>query len=400
MPSFLDFSITSKTARKIVWKHFQFSILWILNILVVFRLDLATLSSLGISIAELELIVPFAMLLMTTLVILRQKWYYTLAFFLYPILVIGWFIPKFILRRGKIYLFTNYVNSIYNRLKNIRVTLFHIFIFTLSLVLLALTSSIFSRYFAILIFSYLYLHYAVNYIQASFKPAKLFGVNVENYIKSLIIKAKKGRSEFLNSYAKPSAKEDKLSVEQRQQEQALRLALLDFTIEYANSQLNGFKGKRAFVISIVFGVGMFLFFSIIFFWFLNFQLYLIDPNHYMVIRDATQFDFLYYTIKTITFSDIDFIKPSSNVAKWLEMISFFALGIIILVVLMSIIFALKQEKINENLKLTKELCSLENERIREYAKTELNIDIQEAAHEIGKIKNSVEALRKILEKIF
>ncbi|XOV93714.1 MAG: hypothetical protein ACFHWX_03185 [Bacteroidota bacterium] len=401
MPYFLNISFDGKIHKKIALKHLQFSAIWILGTcIILFRLDVIILNSIGITITWLEGTLPLLLLAVTTLLIFTQKWYFSLAFILYPILAIGWFIPKMILKRGKVYLLFSYINGIYDHIKMIRRTLFHIFIFILALMLLLILGSIWSRILAIIIFSYLYLFYAFRYIVKSFKPAKLFGYSVEKIINNLMDDSKKEKSDFLDRLAKPSASEASLPPEQRLQEQALRLTMLDFTIDYASKQLNGFRGKRAYVISMIFSISLFLLFSIIFFWFINFQLFIIDPTNFQTAIDVTQFDFLYYTFKTITFSDIDRIVPNSTLSRIIEMISFFSLGVIIIVVLLSIIFGLRKEKINDNLQLTKELCSLENKRIREYAMRELNLDIQVARIEIQKIRVSIETLRRILEKIF
>lgn len=292
------------------------------------------------------------------------------------------------------------MNALYSYFKNIRLTLLHIFIFVLSTTLLFIAPEIWSRYLSILVLTYLYLFYAVSYLVKSFSPATLFGASVETMIQNLISNRKRKKNEFIVTLAQPSKSEVDLPREQQIQAQALRLALVDFTIEYVSNQLNGFRGKRAFLIAQIFGIALFLLISLVYFWFTNFQLFKIDPTNFFVGGQDVFFDFFYYTFKTITFGDVDVIKPISILARIWEMGSFFCLGIVLIVFIMSLVLSLKQEKMTANLNLTKQLCDLENQQIREYALRELNLDITEATKNILKIKNSVEALKKILEKIF
>ena len=72
------------------------------------------------------------------------------------------------------------------------------------------------------------------------------------------------------------------------------------------------------MISLVYEIFVFIWLSILFFWFINYQLYKIDPNNYIVIGNPSNFEFLYYSIKNIAFSGIDVIKPLSSIAKIIE----------------------------------------------------------------------------------
>jgi hypothetical protein len=145
---------------------------------------------------------------------------------------------------------------------------------------------------------------------------------------------------------------------------------------------------------------LFLLGSIIYFLFINYQLYQIDQIHFSTSKIPNLFDFLYYTLKTITFGGIDSIKPESIVAKLVEISSFFVLGILVLVVIFSVIFSLRQDKIQENIVLAKEICDAQNLQIVNHVHEEFGISVKSAIQEFKEIKVSVENLRRIINKWF
>jgi len=94
--------------------------------------------------------------------------------------------------------------------------------------------------------------------------------------------------------------------------------MANYTLNLIKENINGFKGKQAFVISWIFESAVFLFYSILFFWLVNTQLYKIDNANFLYTGKHINFDFFYYTLKTMTFGDIELIKPLSIIARVLK----------------------------------------------------------------------------------
>lgn len=397
MTTFLNLDIGGKTPNKFIWKHFLFSFLWIMGVLILlFRIDVVFFNRNFISVDWLEGTLPVLLLVLVGIVMAFQKWYYSLALILYPVLAFGWFIPKAVLRKGKIYLFIKYVNAIYRFFSRFKYQLIHISIFVLTLFLLMISSNYIVKCLAILAMVYFYALYVFNYIKKSFQPAQLFGQNVEEVIDGLLLQCKKNES-FLITTIITKLEKDGVDKENKSLK---RLIMMNYAIETIADRLNGFRGKRAFLIALFYELVVFLFLSLFLFWFINYQLFHINFANFQTVGSPDAFDFLYYTIKKITFGDLDYIKPMSTIAKIFEILSFFVVSIFVLIIIVSMFFALRNDKISENVKLTTTLCSEQNRIIKEYVVAQYGKDIQTAVSEVQAIGDSLKRLKNIIDNVF
>lgn len=397
MTTFLNLDIGGKTPNKFIWKHFLFSFLWIMGILILlFRIDVVFFNKNFISVDWLEGTLPVMLLVLVGIVMAFQKWYYSLALILYPVLAFGWFIPKAVLRNGKIYLFIKYINAIYRFFTKFKYQLIHISIFVLTVLLLMISSNYIVKCLAILAMVYFYTLYVFNYIKKSLQPAQLFGQNVEEVIDGLLLQCKKNESFLITTFITKLEKDDV----DKENKSLKRLIMMNYAIETIADRLNGFRGKRAFLIALFYELVVFLFLSLFLFWFVNYQLFHINSANFQTVGSPNAFDFLYYTIKKITFGDLDYIKPISTIAKIFEILSFFVIGIFVLIIIVSMFFALRNDKISENVKLTTTLCSEQNRVIKEYVVAQYGKDIQTAVSEVQAIGDSLKRLKNIIDNVF
>lgn len=397
MTTFINLDIAGKTPNKFIWKHLLFSFLWIVGVLILlFRVDVVIFNKNSISIDWLEGTLPVMLLFLVGVVMGFQKWYYSLALILYPILAFGWFIPKAILRNGKIYLFIKYINATFSFFTKFKYQLVHFSIFVLTFLLIMFSSNYIVKCFAIVTMVYFYALYVFNYIKKSFQPAQLFGHKVEEVIDGLLSQCKKDESFLITTFV---TKLEKDGVD-KENKSLKRLIMMNYAIETIADRLNGFRGKRAFLIALFYELVVFLFLSIFLFWFINYQLFQISSDNFQVIGSPNAFDFLYYTIKKITFGDVDYLKPLTTIAKVFEILSFFVIGVFALIIIVSMFFALRNDKINENVKLTTALCSEQNRVIKEYVVAQYGKDIQTAVSEVQTIGDSLKRLKSIIDNIF
>ena len=400
MPTFLNIDLGEPTPRGFLFMHLLFSSVWILGfLLLVFRVDVQVVERLGDSFHWVAGIIPVLFFVLIAVIIFILKWYYSLAFISYPFLAIFWFFPKIILAQGKIYLFGHYVSFVFNRIANFKNTLIYLALFSLAIILLALTNSPFVRIGALILITYFYCLFLGSYIKQSFRPAQLFGTNLDsilNYFKSDDTK----KRYIIISTLEDQKTDDKLPELERKQKKLNRLVVANYFIEKLSDNLNSFKGKKAYLVSWIFQLTMFLVITLLFFTFVNIQLYHINEFNYNVTGNPSVFEFFYYTVKTITFSDIDSIKPVSIPAKIAEIASFFVLGIFLLIIVASVIFSLRQDKINENIKHATAICLFQNELIADHVKKQYGTDIQTALSEVESIQKSIKSIKKIIGKIF
>lgn len=398
MATFINIDLEGKTHYKFIWKHFLFCFLWIIGVLILFfRIDVIIISKLNLANSWIERYMPIIMVVIIAVVLITQKWYYNLALVFYPLLALIWFLPKTILNKGKIYLLMNYLNSVYNIFKRFKYSIFNFVLFCISILLLLIVNETWAKWFAIVSFSYFYFSYIIRYIKKSFRPASLFGENIESLIDKLVLKGKENDSailSFVNNLDKDT------SDDKGKNSNISKLLMLNYTLDRLSIGINGFRGKRAFVIALIYELALFLIFSIIYFWFINVQLFNIDHTFFNTNGTPKIFEFLYYTIKNITFGSIDSIMPFHWTTKLTEILSFIVISIFILIIMISLFFALRNAKIDENIKLTTALCKDQNRIINEYMIKTYGKDIEAAFIEVQNIGKSLQLLKKIIDKIF
>lgn len=381
-------------------KHILFSAFWIVGILLfVFRADILVFESYPSSLKWLKIGLPtlyFSCLIITFFFL---KWYYILSFFFYPFLLIFFFIPKTVLKKGKIYLFGSYLNSIYSKLSHFKLTAFHFSLLLILSIFFITFSHNWMRWFAIAILSYFYLRYVYKLLKKSFQQPSLFGEDLREKIHTIIHKNNSENSLVIKSYI-IQKNDEKLAITERREKQIRRSVIASHAMVIITNKLNSFEGMKAFIISSVFGAFTFLLYSIFFFWFLNFQLFKISPSNFFYGGSLPLFDFFYYTLKTVTFGDIDLVKPISVLARISEVSCFFLLGIFLLVIFVSIIFSLNQRKMNENVKLTIDLFKNEKLILGKYFKDEFGMELNSAMREVKNVDVSLRNLRKIINKLF
>ena len=399
MVTFLNLDIEKPVHWKFLIKHVLYSTIWILGVsILVFRVDFYLHHYLPDNLDWVIKIFPFIFLCFVFFLIFKTKWYYNLVLIFYPILVMIWFLPKMILHRGKIYLLSNYISYVFKRFKHFKRSVFHFGLFVVTIFILIITDSNIIRTLSMLIMTYFYYRYVIGYVKLSFRPAQLFGTAIDKSIGEYLESPTKKFS--LVKTLEEQKSDKKLTEEEQKKKRLERLIIWNFVIESFSNNLNGFKGKKAFVISWIYQLIGFIAISLTFFTLINFELFLINNNHFTIIGNPKLFDFFYYTIKTITFNNIDNIMPLSSMAKIIEIFSFLTLGVFLLIFVTSVIFSLRQDRINENIKKATDLCIYQNEAIAEHIKLNYQTDITTVLNEAVNIRNSIENLKKVIEKIF
>lgn len=400
MSSFFNFNLGGRTPNKFKQKHFLFSILWLLIIsTLIFRIDVYAINSLNPDFRWIVGLFPVILIALIIIIVFSQKWYYSLAAIFYPILIVFWFLPKNILDKGKVYLFSHYVDYIFTRCSNFKRTIIHYSLFCIVLMLLILTNDLLIKGFAILIISYFYLRFVYGYIKSSFQPAQMFGSSLETLLQEYLDGGESSNKKFIESITKEVKSDKNLSEEERKKKKLRDLIMWNFGLNYLSRNLNSFKGKKAYVLSWGLQLIFFLIISILYFTFLNYQLFQINPSSYIIQNQPNIFDFFYYTLKSITFNGIDNIKPNDMISKIIEITSYFVIGIFVLIIFASIIFSLSQAKIKENVILANKICQIQNQYLIHHIQNEFGMTIQSALKEFSDIQRAVNNLKKIIDKI-
>lgn len=396
MPTFLNIDLDRKLNLDFAIKHLFFSLFWLVGLFCfIFRIDLILFHH-----SRFDYIIPyipFGFIVIVLAYLLCNPWYYILAFLVYPMLLIFWFIPKSIMTVGKIYMFGNYVNSIASWFYNFKTSILNLILLTSTLAFI-FTSNKFAMVFVMCSITYFYLQYLFRLLQKAFSPPSMFGSSLQQTISSVIQRPDK--SDFLLKSFIAQKDDEKLEIEVRREKQVRRVMMFNYCAELLKQRIVGHSGRQAYMISWLFGSFMFLVYSIMFFSFLNLHLFKVSPDSFAYGGSYESFDFFYYTLKTITFGDIEIVRPISILARIFEISSFFVIGIFILVVFLSIILSMKQDRLNENLRLTTELIDSETAMIKSYIESEFGANLKSLAKEVKNLDDSLKNLRSFIERLF
>jgi len=400
MSSFLNVDLDGKINTNFLLKHILFSFYWIFGILLfVFRLDILIADKYAVSLSWLKISLPMMYLLLLVVSFFFLRWYYIIAFVFYPLLILFWFLPKTILSVGKVYLFGSYLGFIFSRLAHFKLLIANAFLAVFSFILLVTVGASWVRWLSIGVMSYFYLIYVYRFLRKAFQTPRLFGIDIEESLRKAINNASAENSFIVKAYILQKQDEN-LQEGQIRASRIKRAVMAKFMIELLTERLNSFRGRKAYIISWIFGATVFLSYSIIFFWFINYQLFKIDHSNFAYSGMFPSFDFLYYTLKTITYGDIELIKPLSRIARVSETSSFVIIGIFILVIVVSILLSIKQDQVNENVKLTTDMFNYENAELAKYVKEQFGVEISAAMQEIENIDTSLKKLKGLIDKMF
>ena len=396
--TFINLNLDRKFNVNFVLKHFFFTAFWLLAICIfIFRIDEILLDNTQYE--KYDTYVPIAYIVALLIFLLFNRWYYIFAFFIYPILLVFWFIPKSILSVGKIYMFGNYINSIISWFHNLSSSIFNLIILICTVSLFFISNTPESIRLVMLGASYFYFKYLFRLLRKAFKPPSIFGNPLEKTIKGLINRENKDDSFLLKSFI-INQEDQKLELEIRKEKQIRRVLMFNFCADLLKEKIIGHHGRQAYMISWLFGAFMFLIYSVLFFSFMNLELFKLDNLNFIYNGNYRTFDFFYYTLKTITFGDIEIVKPISIFARILEISCFFIIGIFLLIIFLSVILSMKQDRLNENLKLTTQLIDSESLVIKSYAESEFGEDLKSLAKDVKNIDDSIKNLKNFIEKLF
>jgi hypothetical protein len=398
MATFLNLDIENRINWKFFLLHTLFAIFWLSAIsILLFRLDLVFSKTLPSDYQWIIQSIPVALFVIIILTMYLLKWYYNLALIFYPILITFWFLPKLILSKGKIYLFSNYLNSIIQFFKKIKKNVSRLLLFLSVLFLILITDITAIRIIGILVFSYFYFRFLIRYIRKAFNPPSLFGTDIESFIDGILISP--ASKTILISSIEGLRTSGRQSEEEVKGKKLERLYLISFFISSFKDNLIGFNGKKAFVISWIYQLIGFFIITVAYYTFANYELYQINSHNY-ITQVPSIFDFFYYTIKTITFSNIDIITPFSVLSKILEILSFFTLGIFLLIIGVSIFFTLRQDQLTENVRKATDLCISQNDLIIQYIKEQYKTDLETILKESSNIGSSLKSIKQVITKLF
>lgn len=398
MSKFININLENKINRKFILTHLIFLILWLLIIGVFFfRIDLNLISFLPDKFKWIQHIIPFLLVIFMFSVLKNYKWYFWLVFIFYIPLQIFWFIPKFILKRGKFYLFISYISTLFRRLKRWKSSFIH-FAFILFLTFLIIkvpTDSL--RILTIFFIFYIIIKLNYRYTKKSIRPASFFGVELKKHLDF-----DEGRKEkhIKNLEGMLEVKNKKLTKEESDIKSLTNIAYYHTFIQSFKTNLESSNGKSAFAIYWLISFFFSIFLTIVLLALINYQIYLIDENAFRIEGNVNFFEFLRYTAKSLTYGNIDEINPNNAITKVLESFVFFIIGFLYLIILIGFGWSLKNSKIEEETTIIIKSINKHLDLTQEFVNKRFNKDLIEVTKEVKTINNAVQKIKLAFEKIF
>ncbi len=382
----LDFDRKSNTNNLLI--HLRFLSLWLLIISVLIaRIDVF-LISMFYNNTQWIFFYSFPIICIILFLSLRSlKWYYIVAFIFYIPLVIFWFLPKFILREGKMYVLISYIKFIITRFTKWKSTFFHLLLASTLVFALIYVSEPFMRLPIIVILCYFLFKFWFKYAEYNLNPIGILGNDVIEFREVLA----EDESKTFEQYDKILERQNKTKKSEKEIKMAHVKEIIQTQTLYSEiaSNLSLSKSKKYFVLYWMFLFMLSICFSLFIISLLNYQLYLFDNSNFIVEEGVNYIDFLKYSVKSLVYSDTEQVKPSTNIANIVEFLSFFVNGIIHLMILIGFGYNFHENKLNEDITLIIQFFNKEAETSNNYIVTKYGNNIEDIALEVAEIKKSI-----------
>jgi len=196
-----------------------------------------------------------------------------------------------------------------------------------------------------------------------------------------------------------SKEKRKLNIEEKKLKNIEKLAVVEILCSYVERIVLDYTGRKAYASYWLIQICWIFLVSVLFFTFINYNLYLVDASQFIISGNVNVFEFIYYTLKTITFNSIDSIKPNSPLTKIIETLSFMLLGVYIIVIIISLGFSWFVSRFEEDSKAIISYCKVCRSAIHKYSNENYGTGIIEAANDHDSVREVILERKKELSMI-
>ena len=299
--------------------------------------------------------------------------------------------PQWVLIYGKIYIFLYYLGFIQKIFKTLKKSILIFSIAFFLCVLLAFGNSILIRWISFLFFSYTYYLFVKNFLKEIFKPSTF--TDQTSKFEQSTTSDEFGNIPFIKDLENRK-EDDSLTPAQKELNVKKRLINTNFFFDYLTQSLGGFRNERSYIFFCLFQLLLYFIVTVLYFSFLNFQLFQINRNFFTFSSNPSVFDFFYYTLKTITFGNIELLQPNSSIARIIEILSFLMLAVFLLVILVSLLFSLQRYKLKDMLQKNTKTLKVQSQLLKSHIERKYGNQISEDQDGFG------EWIKNLLNKIF
>ena len=309
-----------------------------------------------------------------------------LFIFFYPLIIFIWKIPFLIYKLGSWDLAFAYIDSIISFIKSFRITFITGAIFLISTAIILAVSNNAILWASIILIAIILL---VVYVQRIFLVLKPSGI-YQTYVRFFSFAG----THTLNIYGKAIVDENasKVPVESMDEKQiekwktnVQQLVLFNRFCLFVAKGLKSYRESGINFVSYIFNILILFLYTVFSFALINYGLFKIDNNLYLLSNVPTFFTFFYYSFNLMFFNSIQEIIAIAPMSQFVLMVEYIY-ALFLVAIFVSLIFSVKSQKYAEELNDAIEKLTKEGLKIEEHMRDQ---------YELNSIVDALEALRKL-----
>lgn len=164
-----------------------------------------------------------------------------------------------------------------------------------------------------------------------------------------------------------------------------QLVLYNRLFLFVSQKLKIYQEGGFNIVSSVIGLLVLVLYTSFTFSTINYGLFVINKSYYAVLGVPSFFTFFYYSFNVLLFNQIQELIPIAPISQAVSMLqSFFALFLV--AILISLVFSIRSQRESDELKSTIEHLKIESKKLEDFIKNK---------YKLGSIEEAVEGLKKL-----
>lgn len=309
-------------------------------------------------------------------------WFIYIIF--YPFILLFWEIPKKLYEMGSWNIAIAVINVFITFFRNLKYHFLISSFFIISAVLILTTRNIFLVYISIFLIITLLVIIFIDRFVFIFKPTLIYQIHSKIVSKSLDFAKKTWVVDNeLKGLSMGEMSEGQL---QKWSTNLQFVVVINKVCYFLSSKLKDYQKSNINIFFITLNVIIILIFTIFSFTLINYGLYNIHPDYYIVnVVNHKFFNFFYYSFNAIHFNSISEIIPSSNFSRLLFILEqFFAF--VLIGIFLTLFFSTKSQKESSEIDDVVEKIKEQGNQMGIFIQTEYNLSVDDAVNELEKLK--------------
>lgn len=395
--TFLNLEYTKFGYNPFLGVHALMTIIWSAVIFFAFRIDVVLLSSFYREYPELSMSLPFIMVTILFILLLRKSYWYAIAIIVYPILLLFWFIPKTLTAGGEVLLVGYYLDRVTSMVKQYRLIIGFAICLLVSWVLMRHVGSEIGHVSFALVLTIIYSLLSSNIIKGAFAPFSLFGLDLSRTVRKYVDMSEHETRALTEKWIEPAASSNS-NVEDEKKESIDNLIMYTGILRILRNSLRYSNPKRT-IISINFVVViLFMIASVFYLSYVTYVSWIIYPSGYAEF-DLSYFDFIYSTFKKFAFEDFYRVNPVKTWSRIVDMIVTSTLGLFVMVFVITFYTSKSTGDIKESVDGALRIIDRSSSQLHLIAEEVYGQNLNDLTKEFGRFGSSLSEILRLFKEI-